>query len=74
MNEIVNVFLVDFPTKAHGMVTANEDGSFTILLNARLSLSQQRKAYRHEMWHIKNHDFEKSDVQEIEYQAHRDSI
>lgn len=71
MNETVNVFYVDFPTKAHGMVTANADGSYTILLNSRLSLEQQRRTFRHEMWHIENNDFEKTDVDEIEYEAHR---
>lgn len=74
MKEVVNVCFVDFPTKARGMVTANADGSYTILLNSRLSFEQQRKAFRHEMWHIQNHDFERADtvgVQQIEYEAHQ---
>ena len=71
MKEVVSVHFVDFPTKARGMVTANADGSYTILLNSRLSFEQQRKTFRHEMRHIQNHDFEKTDVDEIEYEAHK---
>ena len=71
MKEVVSVHFVDFPTKARGMFTANADGSYTILLNSRLSFEQQRKTFRHEMWHIQNHDFEKTDVDEIEYEAHK---
>lgn len=67
----VNVFLIDFPnTKGREMCVANEDGSYTILINARLSSESQVRAYEHAMSHIENCDFEKDDVQLIEAQAH----
>lgn len=38
-------------------VTINEDGSFSIFLNARLSYEQRMQAYLHEMRHIQKDDF-----------------
>ena len=67
----VNVILLDFKTtKGSEMVSANEDGSYTIFINSRLSNDSQLKAYRHAINHIENGDFEKKDVQQIEYKAH----
>lgn len=70
--EDINVFLIDFKSaKVKELVTENEDGTCTILLNARFSDETRRKAYLHAMQHILEHDFEKDDVQEIERSAHR---
>lgn len=66
----VNTLLVNFPTPGNEMVVENEDGSYTILINAKLSQDGQLKAYQHALNHINNEDFEKSEVQSIEYQAH----
>lgn len=67
----VNVVLMDFPSKkGNEMVVPNEDGSYTILINAGLNYESQLKAYEHAMSHIKNDDFSKDNVQEIEYYAH----
>ena len=66
----VNVIILDFPAPGKEMVVSNEDGSYTILLNARLSAEERLKAYEHAMRHIKEDDFSKSDTQKIEYQAH----
>lgn len=75
MTPDVNVVLIDFKTsKGKEMVTVNEDGSYTILINARLSNEGQLKAYQHAMEHIKKNDFEKEDVQKIEFDAHSNTI
>ena len=67
----VNVVLMDFPSKkGNEMVVPNEDGSYTILINAGLNYESQLKAYEHAMSHITNDDFLKGNVQEIEYYAH----
>lgn len=67
----VNVVLVDFKTsKGNEMVSANADGTYTILINSRLSHAGQLKAYEHAMKHIHENDFEKKDVQNIEFEAH----
>lgn len=67
---VVNVYIIDFPNSQKEMVVENEDGSYTILLNAKLSNEQQLKSYEHAMKHIKNDDFSKTDVQSIENSAH----
>ena len=54
-----NVYYVDFPTKVHEMVTLNEDGSYSIFINGRLSHAAQLKAYKHALNHIRNDDFYK---------------
>lgn len=72
MTPDVNVVVIDFKTaKGNEMVTSNEDGSFTILINARLSYDGQLKAYEHAMRHINENDFQKENVQAIEYDAHQ---
>lgn len=72
MTPDVNIALVDFkgiPGKE--MVTENEDGSYTVLINARLSYEGRLQAYKHALRHINNDDFHKQeDVQKIEYNAH----
>lgn len=52
------------------VVTENEDGSYTIFINSRLNYEKQMKAYLHAMKHITGDDFQKDDVQNIEYLAH----
>lgn len=70
MTPDVNTFLVNFPAPGSEMVVQNEDGSYTILINAKLSQDGQIKAYQHALSHIQNEDFDKSDIQSIEFQAH----
>lgn len=52
------------------VVTENEDESYTIFHNSRLNYEKQMKAYLHAMKHITGDDFQKDDVQSIEYLAH----
>lgn len=67
----VNIILMDFPKgKGHEMVVPNEDGSYTIFINAALNYESQQAALKHAMSLIENDDFYKEDVQEIEYLAH----
>lgn len=49
--------LVDLPHSVGGMVTPNDDGTFSIYLNARLAADQQQKALKHEIDHIEYDDF-----------------
>lgn len=67
----INCQLIDFPVKGKEMVVPNDDGSYTILINARLSDAARMAAYEHAMKHILNDDFEKMDVQDIETEAHK---
>ena len=61
-------FISKFPVK--GACVQNEDGSYSIFIKAELSWEEQIITYIHELKHIKNHDFEKFNVQEIEAEAH----
>ena len=58
----------------HELITLNKDGSYTIFLNARDSRERQVMSYYHALGHIENRDFEKSDVQEIEHEAHKSEV
>lgn len=71
MTTAVNVQVIDFPTtKAAELVTENADGSYTILINARLSTNTQREAYLHALRHIRNDDFRGRAANSIEAAAH----
>jgi hypothetical protein len=48
---------VPFPYCVKSVVTPNNDGSFSIYINAKLSPDQKRKAFEHEKDHIINDDF-----------------
>ena len=63
MNLIENcdffVRLVPFPAgvKPHGMVMPNDDGTFSIYLDARVTHERQKVSCDHEIKHIENGDF-----------------
>ena len=71
MIPVVNVQILDLKTTCGTeLVTPNEDGSYTVLINARMSYEKQRMALLHALGHIFNNDFEKVNVQQIESAAH----
>lgn len=51
------VYFAELPMKIHGMVSPNADGTYTIILNSRLSDSKKREALKHELEHIEYDDF-----------------
>lgn len=55
---IVNVHFADLPCNIKGYSTLNADGSYTIIINARLNNEMQRAVYTHELQHINSKDFE----------------
>ena len=71
MIQDVNVVFLDFPNKGKEMVVENEDGTYTVLINARLTHEQQLKEYLHAIGHIFSEDFQKENVQSIEASAHK---
>lgn len=74
ITENVYVHVVNMDTCVHEMVRHTPSDDYVVFINARLSDKAQRKAYRHALDHIENRDFEKSDVQQIEYEAHKRDI
>lgn len=53
----INVQILDFGNSIPAVVTINDDGSFSIFLNARLTYERRLEAYMHEIRHIENGDF-----------------
>lgn len=70
MRDDVFVYLVKLPEGVDEVVMPCANGCYTVYIDASLSLSGQREAYLHALHHINNRDFEKSDVQQIESEAH----
>ena len=54
----------------HKVFVNKRDNSYTIFINRNLSDAKRLKAIQHALKHIKEKDFEKSDVQEIESKRH----
>ncbi len=65
------VQLIQFPdSKTKETVVENEDGSYTIFIESSLDSIQQREAFHHAMKHILGNDFDKENINKIEYAAH----
>lgn len=70
MDNGIYTYLVRLPgNDINEIVLPCMDG-YTIYIDERLTREQQLKAYCHAMRHIKNADFEKTDVSKIEKEAH----
>lgn len=69
MDEVF-VYLTHLPHSVKEVVLPCYDG-YTIYIADRLDEIGQRKAYCHALRHIYNGDFNKTDVQEIEWRAHQ---
>ena len=66
----INTKLMNMDVLIPEHIIKNNDGSYTIILNARLSHERQLEAYEHALKHIQNGDFEKNDADKIENDAH----
>lgn len=66
-----NIVLIDMDTMVGESIFKNHDGSFSIFVNTRWSTEAQRRCVLHAFDHVRHHDWEKYDVQEIECEAHR---
>ena len=67
----VNVIMSnDMPYGMPEHIIDNQDGSYTVFLNARLNYETQREGFRHAIDHVMNKDYDKEDVQQIEMSAH----
>ena len=70
MTDNVYIYMADLPTGINEMVCPCL-GGYTIYIDDKLSPSGRLDAYQHAMCHINNHDFEKTDVNQIEIEAHK---
>ena len=58
MPDTVPVVLEDLPTSIHGFVCLGSDYEPIIVINSRLSVEVQRKAFLHEMQHLLSGQFD----------------
>ena len=70
MHEPVFVYHIPLPDGVSEIVLPCLDGH-TVYIDDRLSYEAQIEAYRHAIRHIRNRDFEKENVQEIERDARK---
>ena len=66
----INVRILDMDTKVPEHLVKNNDDSYTIFLNARMSRENQIASYYHALKHIIEDDFQNESVQEIEINTH----
>lgn len=66
LTEDIGVYLIDMDAAVEEQVNYNEDGSFSIFVNARLNCERQMIAYQHALMHIAQNDFEKECADTIE--------
>ena len=65
------VQLIQLPSnKTKELVVPNEDGSYTIFIEASLSKEQPQEYFRHAIKHILGDDFTKNDIDKIEKATH----
>lgn len=71
MNLQTQVILADMPTRIRSYVVRCNGDTYTIVLNSKLSYEQNVVSYKHELQHIANNDFNKTNnVNFIEIHAH----
>ena len=58
--------LMDMPTTVKGFVTEDENGDFNIYINPRLSDAEQKRVYKHELFHIQDGHFSCNTAEEAE--------
>lgn len=68
----INVVMLDNAMGVPGSVWHNADDSYTIFIDASLSVERQRQVFAHELRHILKGDFEKYCATEIESEAHKE--
>lgn len=62
--------LMNLPSKVKGFSVLNEDATYSVVVNSKLSPEAQRSTFNHEIEHIMKEDFDKYSVNTIEYYAH----
>ena len=66
LTEDIGVYFLNMDTAVEEQVNLNEDGSFSIFINARISSDRQMIAYQHALEHILKNDFGKDYADDIE--------
>lgn len=74
MTDSIFTYLVRFPCRCTKEAVLPCLDGYTIYIDERLSREEQVMAYRHALEHIKNRDFEKTDVNQIEMEMCRKGL
>ena len=64
------IVLADLDPMIGETICHNSDDSYTIFINSRWSSEMQRRCFLHAFDHVRHHDWEKEDVQQIEGERH----
>ena len=65
-------YLMDMPTTISGYTVRDRNGDYNVFLNSRLSYERRAIAYKHEVEHIQEGDFYKTESADlIEIHAHK---
>lgn len=59
------VFTAVLPSTINGFITENADGQSIIIINCLLSRTEQRKAFRHELKHLKRCDLHRQELARV---------
>lgn len=71
-NEDVFVEIIDLGSSTiPETIVKNDDGSYTVFINARFSFEHQQESIQHALRHLEHNDFDKDNVQQIEFEAHQ---
>lgn len=70
MNDDVYVRFCKMPGRMHEFVAPCAEG-YCVYIDDSLDRPHQLAAYEHALEHINNEDWNESDVQEIEFKAHK---
>lgn len=68
-----NIVLIDMDNMVGETICKNADDSFTVFLNSRWSVEEQRRCFCHALDHVRHRDWERFDVNEIEKERHESS-
>lgn len=68
---VFNLVLIDLDTVIGETIFETGVNQYTILINSRLSSEMQMKCFEHALDHVRHNDWEKENVDEIEYERHK---
>ena len=69
-----NIVYLALPPGIDGFISPNEDGTYTILISTDICEERQRRAYEHELSHLRNDDLYAPSADEAERRCHDEEV
>ena len=66
-----HIVYLALPPGIDGFLSPNDDGTYTILISTDISEERQRRAYEHELDHLRNDDLYAPSADEAERRCHK---